>query len=269
MNLFIRSLQLDLEFLSLDLSLEDKIEFIWKKYLLLFRYIFLRFIFRNNYISLFGRKYFFDDKYGIAVLQSTYTDNFLLKDFINSRAIIVDIGANIGQFRFFCEHVLRAKKVYSFEPIKSTYDVLQKNFPRNSYNYAISTKKNLTFFIPGLSVWASSLPQENNIRKEQVIGMRLDNIKELKAEKKIDLLKIDVEGAEEDVLVASKNILKKAQYILIEVSIDRIATSDVFSLFQTLKSFLPGVSLIRIGRSYNNPTTHTTGAVDILFKNNA
>ena len=269
MNLFIRSLQLDIEFLSLDLSLDDKIEFLWKKYLLLLRNIFLRFVFRNNYIALFGRKYFFDDKYGIAVLQSTYADNFLLKDFIKKNAVVVDIGANIGQFRFFCEHVLSAKRVYSFEPIRATYEVLRKNFPRNSYNFAISTQKKLTFFIPGLSVWASSLPQENNVRKENVVGMRLDSIKELEKENKIDLLKIDVEGAEEDVLKASKTILKKSQFILIEVSIDRVATTDVFSLMQTLKTILPRVSLIRIGRSYNNPTTHTTGAVDMLFKNNS
>lgn len=268
MNLLFRSLQLDFEFTLLQMPLQQKIEFLCKKYIILSSNLFLRVLFGSNNVKLFGKRYFFDDKYGIAVLQSTYTDNFFLKKFIKNNAIIVDIGANIGQFRFFSEHSLKAKRVYSFEPIKSTHDVLVKNFPKNSFNVAISTQKKLTFFISELSVWASSLPQENNIAEENVVGMRLDNIKELKNEKQIDLLKIDVEGAEEDVLKASKAMLKKSKFILIEISVDRKAATSIFSLLQILKTILPHVSLIRIGRSYNNPTTHTTGAVDVLFKNN-
>lgn len=264
MNLLIRSLQMDWEFIFLEITMQEKIEFIFKKYSIYLRNIFAA---RLGVVKLFGYTYYFDDKYGLAVLQSTYNDNAFLKHFISKNAVVVDIGANIGQFRFFSEHFLKAKRVYSFEPIHTTFLTLKKNFPKRSINTAIATKKKLTFYIPELSVWASALPQENNVKKEIVIGMRLYEIRQVQNEKVIDLLKIDVEGAEQDTLLASRKIAKRARYILIETSIDRTANVNVFTLLEQFRRILPSVELVRIGRSYNNPTTHTTGAVDLLFKN--
>ena len=267
MHIIWRSLQLDWEFLLLDTSVEEKMEFLWKKYFTLIKLFFFKPIPGKSSVVLFGRDYYYDDRYGIAVLQSTYTDNALLKAFIRPGSVIVDIGANIGQFRFFSEQFLKAKKVYSFEPILQTYNVLKKNFPKNSYNFAVSKKKTLEFYLFPLSVWASSIFQENTMKKEIVKGIRLKNIEQIRKEKKIDLIKIDVEGAEEEVLTACETILTKSHYLLIEASIDRNATGTIFSLMNTVKKMLPDAQLIRIGRSYTNDEKNTTGAVDILFEN--
>ena len=129
MNLIKRSIELDLEFIKLGLPAGDKLAFIIKKYSLLIKNFVFGFTKNKSYISVFKRKYYFDDRFGIAFLQSVYIDNAFLKNYVPPNATIVDIGGNIGQFRFFCENYLSTEKVYSFEPVKETYKTLVLNFP--------------------------------------------------------------------------------------------------------------------------------------------
>lgn len=265
MQKVLRSLQLDWSFLLLDISLDQKIEFLYKKYLVLMRNVLFKPQAGVTYITLWGEKYYYDDIYGLAVLQSAYCDNGVFKKFIRPQGTIIDIGANIGQFNHFSRHYLHAKTVVSFEPVAATYSCLIKNAKKNTFNFAISTKSSLQFYLPSLSVWATSQKQAG-AKEEKVKGVRLDTFPEIQKLKNVDLLKIDVEGAEKDVLLASKRTIQKTKYILIEVSFERAATADAIDLLHTLKEIAPKIKLIKIGRLYDNEDT-TTGAGDLLFLN--
>jgi len=58
MNLISRSIQLDFQFVKLDLSFADKISFIAKKYLVLFKNFLFGFKKGESFIRLFGKKFF-------------------------------------------------------------------------------------------------------------------------------------------------------------------------------------------------------------------
>ena len=170
--------------MRLSLGLFDELNFILKKYLTLGKNIVSGFSAGHSFTKIFGQKYYYDDKFGIAFLQSIYVDHALLKKYIPKSATIVDIGANTGQFNFFCKHFLKAKNIYSFEPIRKTYQLLKKNVSEHCYNYAISTKKSLTLYVPDLSLMASNFRPNIKYKKEKVQTLLLDDFESLKAEKK-------------------------------------------------------------------------------------
>jgi FkbM family methyltransferase len=255
---------MDGEFFQISLPLKEKIEFLAKKYLTI-AIQHTPFLYKpTNSIEIFGHNYHFDDKYGLAILQTTYIDNAFLKNFIGKNSVIVDVGANIGQFNFFCKKYLKSKRVYSFEPIKKTFEVLSKNFSKNIYKNAVSTSKSITFYTYALSVWSSVFDTGPSHGSETIQGIKPGNIKEISSEKIIDLFKIDAEGSEGDVIKASLPILKKSKYILIEAGVLRQSDVYIPQLLTLLQESVPNIKLVRIGRVYNNDD-HTTGCVDLLF----
>jgi FkbM family methyltransferase len=118
---------------------------------------------------------------------------------------VFDIGGNLG---WYSMHVAKEKpgaKIFTFEPIKSTFDLLNENIRINgftnieTFNYGFSdTEGEMTFYFdPALSVNASlaDLSNDNQLVKVICYVKTLDNfIKEKNY--KVDFIKCDVEGAE-------------------------------------------------------------------------
>lgn len=263
-KLFFRSLYLDYKFLALSLPTFGKLSFIFKKYFTLIKNFAIGFTPGRSFTKIFGKKFYYDDKFGIAFLQSVYVDHALLKKYIKPQAIVIDIGANIGQFNFFCKHFLKAKTVCSFEPVKKTFQILQKNAQEHCYNYAISTKKSLTLYVPELSLMAGNFKTQIKSKKEQVETLALDKFKPLESEKKIDLIKIDTEGSEYDVILASKEIIKKSKYLLVEASISRKSYGNLEDIIKILETISPQARLIEKGRKYKD--NGEVIAMDVLIK---
>ncbi len=268
MKLFMRSLQLDFAFLRIyDISLFHKLFFIMIKYLLLVKNSILGFTIGKSYITVFGKKYFYQDKFGTAFLQSVYIDNAFLSHFISPGSVIIDVGANIGQFNFFCKNFLSASKVYSFEPIKSTFNILMRNSLEHNYQCAVSTNTSVTMHIPkATSLMASGVQASSDDTRETVDGKKLDDIEAVKNEWVIDLLKIDTEGTELDVLKASIQTAKKSRYILVEASMARKSLGDVTELIVFLENHIPNIKLIWVGRPYMSQG-NSMDACDMLFYN--
>lgn len=267
MNLVYRSLQLDIHMLSLPMCLVKKIEFILKKYFLIAKNILFGFTVNKSNITLFNDKYYYDDMYGIAFLQSVFVDHYNLIRFIKPGGVVVDIGANIGQFNFFARHVLGANRVYSFEPIPYTYSTLKLNAHHDTFNLAISSVDGeSTFYVPDTSLMASSYITSDNSKIVEVSCKRIDDIHEVACLKEISLVKIDTEGSELDVVKASIEIMKFAEYVLIEASVLRECDGDILSLMSFVKENIPQLSLIWLGRCFDSDDG-TTMAVDCLFKN--
>ena len=266
MNYVVRSIILDIQFFLLDLTLSEKIEFIFIKYLILCKNLLLGYKVGNSYAVIFGQKYYYDDKFGISYLQSLYIDNAFLKNYIKPASTVIDIGANIGQFNFFCRHYLNAKEIYSFEPVCATFELLSKNINNNIFPYAISTKKNDNFYIPVTSLMASKYKLSSSDKKEKIRGINLDIFLKVFNIPHINLFKIDTEGSEYDVMVNSKNTIKKSRYILLETSVERQSSGDILESIVLLKKFLPHIHLAKVGRIFQENTK--TVAIDLLFKQN-
>lgn len=143
-----------------------------------------------------------------------------------------DIGANIGAVSLVSALSLKKDcKIYSFEPLPSTYSMLFKNIMINGcdevvtpLNIALSNKVEITKFnlssIESGTSGHSIENTKNNIGKSlNVLTQTLDNLIDCYDINKADHLKIDVDGMDYEVLLGGeKKLLRdsKLKTVLIE-----------------------------------------------------
>ena len=118
---------------------------------------------------------------------------------------VLDIGANVG---LWTKYILtrNARKVYCFEPNKKALEHLKFGL-RNDSNATIVEKAvykedaTLKFYINDEnSLTSSVLPESGHSPSYNVDAISLENAINLTGEDKIDLVKIDIEGAEFDII---------------------------------------------------------------------
>lgn len=132
------------------------------------------------------------------------------------KGVFIDIGANIGKYTVMMSNNLGGNgEVIAIEPHPENFRTLERNIDLNrcknvvALNLACWNKKTelKLFSHEDQPLLASAVkPSENYIKTQ---ADTLDNIIKDLGVKKIDLIKIDVEGAEQQVLEGMKNILKK------------------------------------------------------------
>lgn len=162
---------------------------------------------------------------------------------ISTQDTVFDVGANIGVIALWFSS--KANLVHSFEPHPDNIAMIESQMQlRNSDNLHLhrhavgKSESKMNLCVKGFH-GHHSLGDVNNsptIGHIEVQVRTLDNIaKELEIER-INFLKIDVEGFEEDVLLGAKQLLKEKRidYVLFEMkesilsSINR-TSSDVFA----------------------------------------
>lgn len=137
---------------------------------------------------------------------------------------IFDIGANAGYYALhFAKQFAPIKKVHAFEPVPHTYQTLTQNIAINKLgpsivanNLALGQKNGkVKFFIPAFSgSCAASMkklhPGEDNIEVSTAMTT-LDEYCDSHQVTQIDLMKIDVEGAEFFVLQGGIKTLERCK----------------------------------------------------------
>ncbi len=144
-----------------------------------------------------------------------------------SPGLILDIGANIGATtRFFLREYPNAQ-ICCFEPVKSNFEVLQKNvaaFPNvRAFNFGLGQKTET------IEIFHSDNPNnfggfsrfQAGSNPQSTTTVLIKSCAEFFAEEKIgkiDLIKIDTEGAEYDILTAMPpERLAEARWIIGEL----------------------------------------------------
>lgn len=167
--------------------------------------------------------------------------NLYKKQVIKKEDIIVDIGAHIGVFSVLAAKMARNGKVYSFEPFKETYKILEKNKKINNlknllvFKKAISNKKEKSILYFNNSDFSTnSLIKQDNMKEVLIECMRLEEVFKENSLKKIDFLKMDCEGSEYEILFnCSEDLLKKIKRLGLEYH-----DLDEKRNHRTLKEFL-------------------------------
>ncbi|MBU2101092.1 FkbM family methyltransferase [Candidatus Micrarchaeota archaeon] len=125
---------------------------------------------------------------------------------LNKTSVVFDIGAQIGIFSVFIAG--KARKIFSFEPVPENFELLEENIKLNgleekvkTFNLAVSSKKGKEkIFLNSNNSGGHSI-----FGKGSFIEVNSVDLKEIFEENRIeecDLLKIDVEGAEYNILYA-------------------------------------------------------------------
>lgn len=156
---------------------------------------------------------------------------------LNLKGTYIDIGANIGNHTIFFAKETKASKVVSFEINRVIYDKLKENCENNkSKKYEIY---NIGLFSSRKFVTLSNIDKNNvgmthiiDNTKGNIMVDKLDNI--INKEYDISLIKIDVEGAEVDVILGSIDTIKNFKPIIIAELKDNIIYEDFFNILKPI-----------------------------------
>jgi len=137
--------------------------------------------------------------------------------------IVVDIGAHVGLFSRYAAS-RGAGKVFSFEADVLNFSCLLKNAPENclAFNFAITNKIGFCdLFLDqctgGHSLYNSDINKTKTGKTRKVQCVTLDSLFEKGLFDCVDFLKIDVEGAEREILTGlSDAVLGKIKKIAVE-----------------------------------------------------
>lgn len=204
--------------------------------------------------------------------------------------IIFDIGAHKGESIKYFREILPQSRIYSFEPNPDSFTELKKlennhtfchqfamansneeaPFYRNKFSHTnsllkVNLESNDSIFL------ANSRLTENDIQSDlfnqQILikTVRLEDFCHEYSVNYIDILKIDVQGAEEKVLLGAGSMLSTVNNLIIEISL--------FDYYEHQSSFLEieqiiepfGFKLFSISEISNNPMNGRTDWVEAIY----
>jgi len=176
------------------------------------------------------------------VLQDAFADDQYEIDDSFTPQVIFDLGSNVGATVVkFCLQYKDAK-VYAVEPDPTNFESLKKNtaFFKDrviTINKAISgtTGEKVTFYTGSQYHWSSSLYNRTEKYIDDTIRIETLTIDSMIQEynlEQVDILKCDIEGAEEDAFRSCTN-LSKVKYIVGELhpTLIKSSTDDFFKIF--------------------------------------
>jgi FkbM family methyltransferase len=144
------------------------------------------------------------------------TSKFIMKQIKNCK-VFIDVGANIGGYAI---RAAKYCKVYAIEPLPRNYKILKineklNNVKINSFNIAAGKERGkIKLYYDPVDPGTPSLKR----KQKKFIEVEMKPLDEIINEESIDLIKIDVEGAEDLVLQGARNCLKRTKMVIIERS---------------------------------------------------
>jgi FkbM family methyltransferase len=177
--------------------------------------------------------------WGVPKLIFTYRDYYepelpYLEKFLSPGGTFVDAGANIGIYTLVASKIVGdTGRVIAFEPSAQSFPVLQRNIALNGMNnigafpFALAQTSGQALLYrgpnPGLNslgndpVWKEKNPSWKE-ETEEVATEQLDQVLQRASINHVDVLKMDVQGAEELVLRgAMKSVCSARPLIIFEI----------------------------------------------------
>jgi FkbM family methyltransferase len=169
----------------------------------------------------------------------------LVKREVKKGDTVLDIGANIGYYSLIFAKIVGEKgRVFAFEPHPDNFELLRKNIAVNGYKNIIPVQKAVSdksglikLYLSGNSVDHQICDSGEGRSFIEVESVRIDDYF-FGQDTKIDLIKIDTQGAEGLVLRGMPGLLKKnALKIIIEfwppgLKKFNISSQEFFNLIQ-------------------------------------
>ncbi len=170
-------------------------------------------------------------------------------DFLQSRdvSLVIDVGANVGQFALSLRELGYRGKIVSLEPVRHIFDKLEGTAARDplwtTLNLALgSAEGSAEIHVSDDSRFSSFLTQTKEARlfdprsrvtqREVVSVKRLEDILKDWPEERV-FLKLDVQGFERDVLEGGAGSLERIVGLMVELPIKHLY-EDTWSIHEAL-----------------------------------
>lgn len=192
-------------------------------------------------------------------IEGVYEPNqfYFLSKFLKKGMTFIDIGANIGLYSLFASKLVGEKgRVFAIEPSSRELNKLRQNLKLNKPSNIkfLRTALSDSNSVKKLNIAVSPYDGHNSFGQfgyettktdhmEEVITKTLDKLIQEARIKRIDAIKIDVEGAEESILKGGSQTLKLLKPLLLMEFSDRTLAKQGASSNQIWK-FLTSLSYI-------------------------
>ena len=196
----------------------------------------------------------------------------VIRDILGKDDVFIDIGANVGYFSVIASRIVGENgNVYSLEAISKLCSLLSESIAMNDIrninvlnNAAYSENKKILFHSMKNSAFSSISKDNTSDNPIEVDAITLDSL--IDKVGKVDVMKIDVEGAEMDVFLGGeKSIRRYRPKIVMEVldwSLQRFnySSKDVLSFLRDI-----GYKVYDLKRNLIESDRITNNYVNILF----
>lgn len=190
--------------------------------------IYFKFVDKFYILNQNKKNWFFKNKYrllrnvdGLEKRAKQLHDIYQLKNIdINDQDLIVDIGANYGEFFNIFDLIIKKKINYiSVEPSNDCYVCLMKSIPNHKHiNSAIYNKKIKKNFFLSEDTADSSLIEPQKFSK--FIEIETKTLNDI-INQDVKLLKVEAEGAEPEIILNIRDLKYKIKYIVVDVGFER------------------------------------------------
>jgi len=155
--------------------------------------------------------------------------------------IVIDGGSNVGFFTLLAGRLLQGKgRVFAFEPDPDSFELLRKNVECNGLRGVTemaelaltNSNGSFDFSVAVDEPMLSGLLARPDIpgRVIRVRGMRLDDYLKALGQRHVDVIKLDLEGAEPEALLGMREALRSARLLVFEVNEPQLKAVGVDSL---------------------------------------
>jgi FkbM family methyltransferase len=172
----------------------------------------------------------------------------LSRSLIRPGDTLIDVGANIGLWLMgAAKHAGPQGNVHAFEPVPENFVRLTRNLALNDLHQvicqqlALSDKSGQALFYSatdGNSGLGSLTERERASRPTEIRVITLDDYCERQAIRRVDLMKVDVEGAELLVFRGATRLLTSTEAPIIMFETDETLTAHFASSSSSIKAFL-------------------------------
>jgi FkbM family methyltransferase len=160
---------------------------------------------------------------------------------------IVDAGANIGLASIYFSNRFPDARIIAIEPEESNFELLTKNIAPYDNITAIQgalwhRNERINLVDPGLGKWAFMTQAQDSIEErfgeivQEVQGMTVDTIMKGQGIEHIDVLKVDIEGAEREVFGDPSSWIMKVDSLIVELH-ERMKSGCCRSFYSSTNGF--------------------------------
>ena len=138
----------------------------------------------------------------------------------NPAPLIIDCGANIGLSVVYFKSLYPQSTIIAYEPDEANVALLHKNIEANNFDKVVVKKeavwsKDEKLYFKSIGSQGSQISTES-LQKEHTVEVNAIRLSEVLLSQNVDFLKIDIEGAEYEVMKDCANSLSKVKNIFVE-----------------------------------------------------